>query len=71
MPPRGLRAGGFLEVFKFASYIVLPIVTIGLVMSPERMLALVRERRYIEYTPEGRRPPTGSLREIEEQTRRS
>lgn len=67
MPPREKAA---LEVFKFAVYLAVPISLTVLVAYNRPMLeAVIKNRMYVVYPPEGPRPPTNN-EELYEHMRR-
>ncbi|KAK3235400.1 hypothetical protein CYMTET_54394 [Cymbomonas tetramitiformis] len=50
---------GKLEVFKFAIYLSIPaVMTFGVARVPERIDYLTQKMNYVEYPPEGEKPPT-------------
>ncbi|BDA43715.1 Uncharacterized protein DDB_G0276777 [Coccomyxa sp. Obi] len=61
---------GALEVFKFGCYISIPILmTVFVAGDPARLEAIIRNRQYVVYPPEGPRPPTAE--ELHERIRKS
>ncbi|CAI7908342.1 unnamed protein product [Closterium sp. NIES-53] len=50
---------GFLEVFKFACYVGIPIaMMVTFANNQDNLEAIIRNRAYVIYPPEGPRPPT-------------
>ena len=54
-----------LEVFKFALYVSIPIVMVGVVAQPEPMKMVIRNTQYILYPPED--PRGREMMEIKKQ----
>lgn len=51
---------GLLEVFKFGTYIAIPIVMMyAFANNSDNLERIIRNRSYVVYPPEGPRPPTG------------
>ncbi|KAL4528792.1 hypothetical protein Ndes2526B_g07110 [Nannochloris sp. 'desiccata'] len=47
-----------LEAFKFALYLGIPIgLTAFVVFRPDNLQAIIQNRAYVRYPPEGTRPP--------------
>jgi len=50
---------GALEVFKFSLYISIPIsMVFGLVRQPDNLDTICKTFNYVDYPPEGPKPPT-------------
>ncbi|CAL5221165.1 g3305 [Coccomyxa viridis] len=50
---------GSLEVFKFGCYLSIPVLmTVFVAGNPGRLEAIIKNRAYVVYPPEGPRPPT-------------
>jgi len=60
------RKKGILEVFKFATYVTIPIVMMSMFANnTENLYRIIRNRAYVVYPPEGPRPPSGDeIREM-------
>jgi len=60
------RKKGILEVFKFATYVTIPIVMMSMFANnTENLDRIIRNRAYVVYPPEGPRPPSGDeIREM-------
>ena len=54
-----------LENFKFTLFVVTPVVTASLFWNDSIVTAIVRNRQYVTYPPEGERPPSNQA-ELEE-----
>jgi len=54
------RKKGLLEVFKFATYVAIPVVMMyAFANNSENLEKIIRNRSYVVYPPEGPRPPSG------------
>jgi len=56
----------WLEGFKFSVYLAVPVaLTAAFAVNPENLEAVIRNRRYVVYPPDGPKPPQ-SKRELDE-----
>ncbi|KAK9819575.1 hypothetical protein WJX81_004058 [Elliptochloris bilobata] len=61
---------GSLEAFKFCCYISIPILmTYFIAGTPRNLEAIIKNRAYVVYPPEGPRPPTAE--EMQERVQQS
>ncbi|CAM9589184.1 unnamed protein product [Heterosigma akashiwo] len=59
---------GRLEMFKFSLYLAIPVAASVIYSAPETMQGIVKHFNYIQYPPQGKKPPTSS--ELEEYLRK-
>jgi hypothetical protein len=55
---RSLLQTLFLENFKFTLFVITPIVSASFFWNDRIVDAVVRQRQYVTFPPEGERPPT-------------
>ena len=50
-----------LELFKFATYLSIPIaMTVAFAANPENLETIIKRHAYVVYPPEGPKPPTNA-----------
>ena len=53
-----------LEKFKFAVYLSIPVLCVGVFNRPENLGPIIKKLNYVEFPKEAERPPTGGLDEL-------
>ena len=61
-----------LELFKFATYLSIPIaMTVAFAANPENLETIIKRHAYVVYPPEGPKPPTNAeMKKIVEANRK-